>query len=316
MPITEQKTGAYFRRPIESLEIVSYIINHIDKCVLPRDINLKLEGASDSRIGGHKQFVFTSYKNFTDSEILSESLVLIDREPDKSLDSSNQFCIVTDPRAVFIDVLIWLLENVGFDAHWRDFTKQAIVSNEAQIAPSAIIETGVQIGAGCSIGAGAVIKKGTIVGENTIIRENVVIGCDGLTAYKSVDGRLLKFPHIGGVSIGINSEIGANSVVAGGILSPTIIGNNAILGNLCNVGHGVIIEDNVWMSVGSLIGGHTTVRSGATIAMGVSVRDNLVIGKQTSTGMGSVIVKDVNAGHSVFGNPAKRMVGLKTGPKR
>ena len=113
------------------------------------------------------------------------------------------------------------------------------------------------------------------------------------------------------------SASGAFMAVAVAItLAPTFIGDDVVIGNLCNIGHGATVEDGVWMSVGSLLGGHTTVHAGATIAMGVSVRDNLVIGEAASLGMGSVVVKNVEAKHSMFGNPAKRMVGLRTGPTR
>lgn len=215
-----------------------------------------------------------------------------------------------------MDVLTWLIHSTGVDAHWSGYTSEAEISSEARVASSAVIELGVEIGEGSVICAGAVIKRGSRIGRNTIIRENVVIGSDGVTVYRAADGRLLKFPHVGGVSIGDNTEIGANAVIAGGILAPTFIGNDVVIGNLCNVGHGAVVEDRVWMSVGSLLGGHTTVHAGATIAMGVNVRDNLVIGAEASLGMGSVVVKNVEPNHSMFGNPAKRMVGLKTGPKR
>ncbi|WP_379865428.1 hypothetical protein [Marinobacter sp. M5B] len=278
--------------------------------------DLELTGTCDSRAGGHKQLVFANSENYGKGVDLTGSFVLTDELPDKSIQGSNQFCVVSDPRAAFMDVLTWLIGSTGVDAHWCGYTDDAAVSSEAQVASSAVIEHGVEVGAGSVICAGAVIKRGTRIGRNTVVRENVVIGSDGVTVYRAADGRLLKFPHVGGVSIGDNTEIGANAVIAGGILAPTFIGTDVVIGNLCNVGHGAVVEYGVWMSVGSLLGGHTTVNAGATIAMGASVRDNLVIGAEASLGMGSVVVKNVEPNHSMFGNPARRMVGLKTGPKR
>ncbi|MGD9859922.1 MAG: hypothetical protein AB7S90_07695 [Marinobacterium sp.] len=314
--MTARSAGAFFKTPVKSATIVAYIEELVGPIRLAGKENLELIGTCDSRAGGHKQLVFTNSAYYGKGAELTDSFVLTDGLPDESIQGANQFCVVTDPRAVFMDVLAWLIETVGVDAHWCGFTSEAKVSNNAQVASSAVIEPGVEIGEGSVICAGAVIKRGSRIGKNSIIRENVVIGSDGVTVYRAADGRLLKFPHVGGVVIGNNTEVGANAVIAGGILNPTYIGSDVVIGNLCNVGHGAVVEDGVWMSVGSLLGGHTTVNTGATIAMGVSVRDNLVIGAEASLGMGSVVVKNVEPNHSMFGNPAKRMVGLKTGPKR
>lgn len=314
--MTARSAGAFFKTPVKSATIVAYIEELVGPIKLAGKENLELTGTCDSRAGGHKQLVFANSAHYGKGAELTDSFVLTDGLPDESIQGANQFCVVTDPRAVFMDVLAWLIEAVGVDAHWCGFTGEAKVSNDAQVASSAVIEPGVEIGEGSVICAGAVIKRGSRIGKNSIIRENVVIGSDGVTVYRAADGRLLKFPHVGGVAIGNNTEVGANAVIAGGILNPTYIGSDVVIGNLCNVGHGAVVEDGVWMSVGSLLGGHTTVNTGATIAMGVSVRDNLVIGAEASLGMGSVVVKNVEPNHSMFGNPAKRMVGLKTGPKR
>lgn len=309
--------GTFFRKSVSSAKVIAFLKKKYSyKAELAGPHDLLLGGTCDSRNGGHRQLVFSTCEYFPKAKALTESFIFIDEIPDEADQNSNQFCKVSDPRAVFIDVLEWLIAAVGLDAHWRGFTKEATVSKEAQVASTAVIEPGVEVGAGSIVSAGAVIKTGTLIGENTVIRENVVVGSDGVTAYRSADGRLLKFPHVGGVFIGNSTEIGANAVVAGGILAPTVIGSEVIIGNLCNVGHGTIVEDGVWISVGALLGGHTTVHAGATIAMGVSVRDNLVIGAEASLGMGSVVVKNVESKHSIFGNPAKRMTGLKTGPKR
>jgi UDP-3-O-[3-hydroxymyristoyl] glucosamine N-acyltransferase len=310
-------SGAFLLRTINTEDVVGCLGKQGARPeVVAGPAHLTLQGVCDSRHGGKGQLVFSTVKQYSTELGLSDSLVLIDELPEESEMGTNQFLKVTDPRAAFIDLLQWLIRHVGLDAHKSGFSKIATVSKQANISPHAVVEPGVEIGEGTTVGAGAVIKSGTRIGNNTVIRENVVIGCDGVTVYRAKDGRLLKFPHVAGVLIGSNTEVGANAVIAGGILAPTTIDDDVVIGNLCNVGHGAVIGQGVWLSVGSLLGGHTTVHGGATIAMGVRVRDNLVIGDGASLGMGSVVVKSVGANHSVFGNPAKRMAGLKTGPKR
>lgn len=307
--------GAFFKEHVDSLDILFFVGERFSVDFLGGP-GLLLDGVCDSRHGGYRKLAFSTHESFLNGSALSKSLVLIDRLPAESGRGSNQFCVVEDPRAVFMDVLEWLIVTVGVEAHRRGFSREAKVSPSAQVAPGAIIEPHVEIGSGCIIYSGAIIKSGSRIGKDTIIRENSVVGCDGLTVYRAADGRLMKFPHVGGVCIGSRVEIGAGSVIAGGILAATTIGDEVVIGNLCNVGHGVIVEDGVWVSVGSLIGGHTKLHAGATVAMGVSIRDNLVIGAGASIGMGSVVVSDVGGGYSMFGNPAKRMPVLTVGPKR
>lgn len=314
--MTRPPAGVFFRNPVSSSHVIAHIKALVGLSLLEGPSDLELEGTCDSRCGGHKQLVFTTCEHYSNRLSLTESLVLIDEIPDKLIRGSNQFCMLCDPRAIFIDVLTWLIETVGVDAHHRGFTNEATISVNAQVSSAAIVEHGVEIGSGSVISAGAVVKTGTRIGKNTFIRENAVIGSDGVTVYRTADDRLLKFPHLGGVFIGSNTEIGVSTVVAGGILAPTIVDSDVIIGSLCNIGHGSKVGRLVWMSVGSLLGGHTTVNTGATIAMGCCIRDNLVIGEKASLGMGSVVVKDVEATHAVFGNPAKRMPRLKTGPSR
>ena len=311
--------GTYFKKTIPTEEIIKNIVSIANLgggCEVSGNREVTLDGVSDSRKASKNKLLFGS-KDFLESRFDISNCIFITDSVIENFDlKSNCCCVVDDPRSVFIDVLEWIMETTGFDAHRVGFSNQAKISNQSIISSSAIIESGVEIGAGSKICPGAVIKTGTRIGSGCIIRENAVIGCDGITAYRANSGRLQKFPHLGGVDIGNNTEIGAGTVVSGGILVPTYIGQNVVVGNICNVGHGVSIEDGVWMSVGSLVGGHAVLRAKATVAMGVTIRDNLEIGESASLGMGSVVVKSVGAGHSVFGNPAKRMPTLNTGPKR
>lgn len=313
--MSEKDIATFFRQPISSKKIISLLMkNHSIKTTQKKEVSLN--GTCDSRNGGHRKLVFSYEKNLKSFENLTDSFIIIDKTPEPDQQNNNIFCEAQDPKAAFIDLLQAIISEVGLDAHSYNFTQNASVSKNSEIASTAFIESGVEIGDGSIIGDGAVIKKGTYIGKNTVIGENTVLGSYGINLYKAKDGSLIKFPHVGGVYIGDNSEIGANCVVVGGILSPTTIGNNVIIGNLCNIGHSVIIGDSVWMSVGSLVGGHTTIQTEATIAMGVKIRDNVEIGSEASIGMGSVVVKGVNPRHSVFGNPAKRTTNIKAGPRR
>lgn len=248
---------------------------------------------------------------------LGKSLVITNRDTAESIQLENTI-VVDDPRALYIDLVAAIEEEVGVSAFSSLITTPPGVDSSAIIHSSAIIEKDVVISAGVIIGAGCVIKSGTYIGKNVVIRENTVIGCDGITVYKAKDGRKLKFPHLSGVIISDNVEVGAGCVLPRGMLTSTQVGNDVVIGNLSNIGHGAIVGDNVWMSVGVLIGGNTTIQAGATIGLGTCVKDNILIGMEATIGMGSVVTKSVDDGLSMFGNPAKKIpgVGIKSGPVR
>lgn len=222
---------------------------------------------------------------------------------------------VDDPRAVFIDTLEYLQRNdlLGASSLLPD---TRTVSSDAQIGAGALVEPGAQVEAGVKIGCGAIVRAGTWLKRGATIGENCVIGGIGINAYVGQDGRRRGFPHLASAIVGEGVSLGAGSVVVRGLLSSTRIGDNSIIGNLCNIGHGVEIDDNVWISIGTMIGGHARIGAGATIAMGCTIRDNIRIGPHANLGMGSVVTKNVAASASVFGNPARAYPSLTVGPAR
>jgi UDP-3-O-[3-hydroxymyristoyl] glucosamine N-acyltransferase len=224
--------------------------------------------------------------------------------------------VVRDPRATFIDLAMKFLKEGQIQVSDRvprpfGVHNSVIVGQHTTIHPTARIDEGVVIGNHC------VIHRGTWIKANTVIRDHVVIGSEGINAYRGLDGRQRGFPHLASVIIGNNTEIGASSVIPRGILNSTYIGDDVVIGNLCNIGHGASVADGVWMSVGCLIGGHTIIGRKTTIGMGVTVKDNLEIGDEAQVGMGSVVVRNVESGTSVFGNPARSTGNqIKAGPER
>lgn len=221
-----------------------------------------------------------------------------------------------DPRAVFIDLVEQLQSRDMLSPFTSLTVMPAGIDGTAQVHPRAEVEANVIIGPGCQIAAGCVVKQGTVLMQNVVVRENTVIGCAGIARYVTADGRVLHFPHVAGVIIDAGVEIGANCVVARGALTSTHIGAGSIIGNLCNVGHGVLLGSKTWMSVGCLIGGNCRFGDRVTLGLGVQVRDNLHLGEGASAAMGSVVMRSVIAGGSVLGNPAKAVPGVVAGPDR
>jgi UDP-3-O-[3-hydroxymyristoyl] glucosamine N-acyltransferase LpxD len=220
-----------------------------------------------------------------------------------------------DPRRIFIDVVDVIVSKEQVEvssAIPRPFgvSPGSRIASSAFIDPECLIEENVVVGENC------VIHRGSWIQADTVIHDNTVIGVDGITLYKAVAGGMRKLPHLAGVVIGPNSEIGANCSLCRGILNDTLIGENVIIGNQCSIGHVASIGDNVWMSVGCLIGGHAVIGDFVTIGMGVAIRDNIEIGERTQVGMGSIVTRSIGSNLSIYGNPARIVPPIQAGPSR
>lgn len=188
----------------------------------------------------------------------------------------------------------------------------AVISKFAEINPHAHIGAGCIIGK-AKIGAGTVLMPNVVIydnvtiGDNCIIQAGVVIGTDGLGCTRDEEGILTKFPHLGGVVIGNDVEIGANSQIAKGSLSNTIIENGCKMNGLCFIAHNCHLEKNVWITGNTMLCGSVHVGRNTTIFSSVIIRDQRLIGANVTIGMGSVVTKDVPDCETWVGNPAKKM---------
>jgi len=176
----------------------------------------------------------------------------------------------------------------------------AVISAGATIGKNVSIAAGVVIGAnsvvgdGCVIGAGSVISEHCVLGENCRIQANVtlyhnvvlgnhvtlhsgaVIGADGF-GFAPDNGRWYRIAQLGGVRIGNNVSIGANSCVDRGALGDTVIEDDVIIDNLIQIGHNVHIGEGSAMAGCVGIAGSTTIGKHCTIAGGAGISGHLNI---------------------------------------
>jgi len=215
--------------------------------------------------------------------------------------------LVANPRLAFIEVMqkYFQEEKLEFSIH-----PTAIIDKDAKIPPNVYIGAHSCIGK-CDIGENTVIHANVSIydrvkiGRNVTIYDGTVIGKEGFGYEKNSRGKRVRFPHIGGVVIEDDVEIGANVSIDRGTLGNTIIGQGTKINNLCHIAHNVVIGRNCVITAGSCFGGSSRIGDGSWLAPGAIVRDGIKIGSNVTIGMGSVVTKDIDDNCVAYGVPAR-----------
>ncbi len=177
------------------------------------------------------------------------------------------------------------------------------------IAANAVIGPGVAIGRNCSIGASTSVTF-ALVGDRVLILAGVRIGEAGFGVAPSGKGPV-DVPQLGRVILQDGVTIGANSCIDRGSLSDTLIGENSKFDNLCHIAHGVRIGRNC-VAAGDLgVAGSVVIGDGVQFGGRVGIRDHVSIGDGASVAAASMVFKDVPAGETWAGYPAKPIASWK-----
>ncbi len=197
----------------------------------------------------------------------------------------------------------------------------AMIEEDVEIEPGAVIGPEARIGRGSRISAGAVvgyrvaIGRGcyigplcsvmhALIGDRVILHAGVRIGQDGFGFAMGRQGHL-KVPQIGRVIIQDDVEIGANSTVDRGALKDTIIGEGSKIDNLVQIGHNVIIGRHC-VIVGQVgISGSTELGDYVVMGGQSGLVGHIKIGHGAQIAGGSHPKDDVPAGAVMAGTPAR-----------
>lgn len=101
--------------------------------------------------------------------------------------------------------------------------------------------------------------------------------------------------------------IGAGSVVfAGAVIQPdAVLGDHVIVNTASSIDHDCEIGDCVHLAPGVRLAGDVVVERGAFLGIGSAVIPGRRIGAEAIVGAGAVVVRDVAAGATVVGVPAR-----------
>ena len=173
-----------------------------------------------------------------------------------------------------------------------------VIANEVKIGDRVTIYPGVWIGKGTTIGDDAVIysnvniRENLQIGNRVIIHAGATIGSDGF-GYVTEDGIHYKIPQVGGVIIGDDVEIGANSTIDRATLGNTVIKRGTKIDNLVHVAHNVTIGEHCFLIAQVGISGSCTLGNYVVLAGQVGVADHISIGDRTIVSAQSGVIKDI-----------------------
>jgi UDP-3-O-[3-hydroxymyristoyl] glucosamine N-acyltransferase len=193
----------------------------------------------------------------------------------------------------------------------------AVVAASARVAPSAEIGAQAVVGADCTIGEGVVIGAGTVLGTHVLVGERtsigprvtlldsvrngarcvvhagVVIGADGF-GFAPDRGTWQKIPQVGGVVIGDDVEIGANTTIDRGAIEDTVIEDGVKIDNLVQIAHNVRLGAHTIMAAMSGVAGSTKVGKRCMIGGAVVMINSLNVCDDALFTFGSIVTKSVD----------------------
>ncbi|MCI5110798.1 MAG: UDP-3-O-(3-hydroxymyristoyl)glucosamine N-acyltransferase [Marivita sp.] len=219
----------------------------------------------------------------------------------------------------------------------------AQLGDGVSVGPFAVIGAGVRIGAGSVIGAQVFVGRDTRIGEGALLHPGVRIG-HGVTigdrfiahfgATVGADGFSFVTPEpsaaekvretlgdqagataqsyarihsLGGVEIGDDVELGANSCIDRGTVRATRIGNGCKFDNLAQIGHNVVIGNDCLICAQVGIAGSSRIGNNVVLGGQTGVSDNLFIGDNVVTGGATKVLSNVPSGRVMLGYPAMKM---------
>lgn len=127
------------------------------------------------------------------------------------------------------------------------------VGAHSVIGEGCIVGPGCVIGDDCTLGEGSeLIARVTLVtrvrlGKRVLIHPGAVIGADGFGLAMD-SGHWIKVPQLGGVVVGDDCEIGANTTIDRGALDDTVLEEDVRLDNQIQIGHNVRIGAHTAMA--------------------------------------------------------------------
>lgn len=211
-----------------------------------------------------------------------------DRHRLTALEAGIHSTAVVDPSAVLADgVSIGAFCVIG---------AQARIGAGSRLGPACIVGEKSTLGRDCLLHARVTLYHGATIGDRVILHSGVVLGADGFGFAPNpgqTSGGWTKIAQLGGIVVGDDVEIGANTTIDRGALDNTEIGNGVKIDNLIMIGHNCKIGDHTAMAGCVGIAGSTTIGKRCTLGGAAMLAGHLVLVDDVHVSGGTAVTSDI-----------------------
>lgn len=168
------------------------------------------------------------------------------------------------------------------------------IGDHAVIGHNAVIEHDCEIGEGTRIESSVTLCRRSRIGRHCVLSPGVVVGASGF-GYAPDGQRWRKIHQLGGVVIGDEVDIGANTTIDRGAIDDTEIGNRVKLDNQIQIAHNVRVGDDTIIAGCTAVAGSTRIGRRCRIGGRVSILGHLVIADDVVLHAGAFVARSIPA---------------------
>jgi len=154
--------------------------------------------------------------------------------------------------------------------------ERSVVGDNVYVGPGTVIGPDCTVGDDCRFIANVTLARAVQIGKRGIFHPGVVLGSDGFGNAMSAEG-WVKVPQVGGVRIGDDVEIGANTTVDCGAIADTVIDDGVRIDNLCMIAHNVRVGAHSAMAATCAIAGSSTIGKRCMLAGNAGVTGHTTV---------------------------------------
>jgi len=276
------------------------------------DADREIHGVATLSTAGPHDIGFLANSRYRGQLATTAAAAVILRRED-AIDGGPAALVTRDPYVAFAQVAA-LFE--------RTPATTPGIHASAVVAASARVDPGACVGAQCVIEEGAVVEAGAILGAHCIVGRNCTVGAHSrlvarvtLVADVTLGRRVLihpgavlgadgfglafdrdhwiKVPQLGGVRIGDDCEIGANTTIDRGALDDTVLAEDVRLDNQIQIAHNVTIGAHTAIAGCAAVAGSTHIGSYCLIGGSAGIIGHLTIADRVTITAMSLVTHSI-----------------------